>query len=200
MAITPPTPPTPPTAPVVPGARDTSASEAQMDAGAVQEADNTQPKEFGVNISITRPDESQATQSNSNSPVNGEVQSPQTQKEPAAKPEPDSATQQTQADAQNAQIQAAVSVQAETEQNEEVQMPFPLANNNMSSLSYLPLVLVFIAAFITFTIRNLSKNKKNTMPMPAKIVKAKPESVRTVHTAAKTNEDKDKGKHFELRI
>ena len=70
----------------------------------------------------------------------------------------------------------------------------------MSSMFFLTLLIVFIAAFITFMLRNLSKKPRLKSQPP---VKSQEKRAVKTRLQEKTKEDKDKkskGSHFEMRI
>lgn len=199
MAIKAPTPPTPPTAPVVPGAEShtTEASQSAVN----NTSDNG--KEFGVHVTISNPQQNQPSapsQQSVSQQAAGSTQG-QSQQESGQSAENDAAQQARQDMVQQALgMKDGKADQQETVQQNNPEGNWPLPGGHMSSMSFLPLLIVFIAAFITFMLRNLSK-KPRLKSQPS----VKSQEKRAVKTGLqeKTTEDKDKkskGSHFEMRI
>ena len=88
--------------------------------------------------------------------------------------------------------------------------PWYLPSGNMSFMTFLPFLIVFVAAFITFTLRNLSK--KDGVAKPGSREQGKSSTrkaagreqqeklLRTVQPVTAQKEEKSKGRHFEMRI
>lgn len=202
MAIKAPTPPTPPTAPVVPGAEShtTEASQSAVN----NTSDNG--KEFGVHVTISNPQHNQPSapsQQSASQQAAGSTQG-QSQQENGQSAGNDTAQQ-----ARQDMVQQALGMkdgkadqqdtQATVQQNT-TDGNWPLPGGHMSSMSFLPLLIVFIAAFITFILRNLSK-KPRLKSQPS--VKSQEKRAVKTRLQEKTTEDKDKkskGSHFEMRI
>lgn len=213
MAIKAPTPPTPPTVPVVPGA------EQQSDGGQQtgQSSSNGQNdgREFGVHVTISNPKENNngaAAQqgASTQSTGNGQGSEPQANTQTA-----------TQTGQQNNEAQADVAQQArqdmvqqalgmkdgddakqgqESAQQSVTESPWPLSGSHISAMSFMPVLIVFVAAFITFMLRNLSKKPKLSKKPPAKGKGQSPaQNVYREKSTAK-NDKKNKGSHFEMRI
>ena len=70
----------------------------------------------------------------------------------------------------------------------------------MSSMSFLPLLIVFIAAFITFMLRNLSKKPRLKSQPPVKSKETRAVKNRMQEKVAADKDKKSKGSHFEMRI
>lgn len=213
MAIKAPTPPTPPTVPVVPGA------EQQPDGGQVEQAGHSASngqdngREFGVHVTISNPKENagnaNAQQGTSQSTANGQGSGVQANGN-AGNASEQSQTAQGDAAQQARQdmVQQALGMKdgdgaqqgQETAQQNVAESPWSLAGDHMSAMSFMPVLIVFVAAFITFMLSNLSKKPQlNTKP-PAK---GRPqESRQTVYRekAVSENKKKNKGSHFEMRI
>ena len=187
MAIKAPTPPTPPTAPVVPGA------ESHTEAGqSVVNNTSDNGKEFGVHVTISNPQQGV-----------GSTQG-QSQQETGQSAENDAAQQARQDMVQQALgMKDGKADQQDTQATVQQNTPdgnWPLPGGHMSSMSFLPLLIVFIAAFITFMLRNLSKKPRLKSQPP---VKSQEKRAVKTRLQEKTTEDKDKkskGSHFEMRI
>lgn len=199
MAIKAPTPPTPPTAPVVPGAEShtTEASQSAVN----NTSDNG--KEFGVHVTISNPQHNQPSapsQQSASQQAAGSTQG-QSQQENGQLAGNDTAQQARQDMVQQALgMKDGKADQQETVQQNNPEGNWPLLGGHMSSMSFLPLLIVFIAAFITFMLRNLSKKPRLKSQPPAKSQEKR--AVKT-RLQEKTTEDKDKkskGSHFEMRI
>lgn len=198
MAIKAPTPPTPPTAPVVPGAEShTEAGQSAVN----NTSDNG--KEFGVHVTISNPQQNQSSspsQQSTSQQAAGSTQG-QSQQESGQSAENDTAQQARQDMVQQALgMKDGKADQQETVQQNNPEGSWPLPGGHMSSMSFLPLLIVFIAAFITFMLRNLSK-KPRLKSQPS--VKSQEKRAVKTRLQEKTTEDKDKkskGSHFEMRI
>ena len=202
MAIKAPTPPTPPAAPVVPGAEShtTEASQSAVN----NTSDNG--KEFGVHVTISNPQQNQSSapsQQSASQQAAGSTQG-QSQQENGQSAGNDAAQQARQDMVQQALgMKDGKADQQETQETVQQNNPegnWPLLGGHMSSMSFLPLLIVFIAAFITFMLRNLSK-KPRLKSQPS--VKAQEKRAVKTRLQEKTTEDKDKkskGSHFEMRI
>lgn len=196
MAIKAPTPPTPPTAPVVPGAEShTEAGQSAVN----NTSDNG--KEFGVHVTISNPQQNQ-----SSSPSQQGVGSTQgqSQQETGQSAENDAAQQ-----ARQDMVQQALGMKDGKADQQEVQETvqqntpdsnWPLPGGHMSSMSFLPLLIVFIAAFITFMLRNLSKKPRLKSQPPVKSKETRAEKNRTQKKVTTDKDKKSKGSHFEMRI
>lgn len=200
MAIKAPTPPTPPTAPVVPGAEShTEASQSTVN----NTSDNG--KEFGVHVTISNPQQNQPSapsQQSVSQQAAGSTQG-QSQQESGQSAENDTAQQ-----ARQDMVQQALGMKdgkADQQETQTVQQNNPEGNwslpgGHMSSMSFLSILIVFIAVFITFMLRNLSK-KPRLKSQPS--VKSQEKRAVKTRLQEKTTEDKDKkskGSHFEMRI
>lgn len=201
MAIKAPTPPTPPTAPVVPGAEShTEAGQSAVN----NTSDNG--KEFGVHVTISNPQQNQPSapsQQSASQQAAGSTQG-QSQQEGGQSAENDTAQQARQDMVQQALgMKDGKADQQDTQATVQQNNPegsWPLPGGHMSSMSFLPLLIVFIAAFITFMLRNLSK-KPRLKSQPS--VKSQEKRAVKTRLQEKTTEDKDKkskGSHFEMRI
>lgn len=200
MAIKAPTPPTPPTAPVVPGAEShTEAGQSAVN----NTSDNG--KEFGVHVTISNPQQNQSSspsQQSTSQQSSGSTQG-QSQQESGQSAGNDTAQQARQDMVQQAlgmKDGKADQQETQTVQQNNTEGSWPLLGGHMSSMSFLPLLIVFIAAFITFMLRNLSK-KPRLKSQPS--VKSQEKRAVKSRLQEKTTEDKDKkskGSHFEMRI
>lgn len=162
MAITPPTPPTPPKAPVVPGARQSTGDTTNQAQTNTDTGDGS--RDFGVHINITTPESKQAAATTGTDGQNTNANN----NAPAAANQQNDSQESAEAVAQQAR-QAAVQDMLGTsdtannkETTTEVQQDtsaFNQVGQHFSGMSYMPFLLVFLAAFITFTIKNLSKKK-----------------------------------------
>lgn len=198
MAIKAPTPPTPPTAPVVPGAE----SHTETGQSAVNNTSDN-GKEFGVHVTISNPQQNQSSspsQQSTSQQSAGSTQG-QSQQESGQSAENDAAQQARQDMVQQALgMKDGKADQQETVQQNNPEGSWPLPGAHMSSMSFLPLLIVFIAAFITFMLRNLTK-KPRLKSQPS--VKSQEKRAVKTRLQEKTTEDKDKkskGSHFEMRI
>lgn len=200
MAIKAPTPPTPPTAPVVPG------TETYNDGGQTDANMPNNGKEFGVHVTISNPQQNQAdslgqqTTSRQNT-ENGvhEQAAPQAQEIDRG-----DAAQQARQD----MVQQALGMKDE-EVNQQVQEPtqqnnlnalWPIGGDSMSAMSFLPLLIVFVAAFITFTLRNFSKKSKDSAKLPIQTQSRDTKKSVITKAEAGNTKKKTKGSHFEMRI
>lgn len=202
MAIKAPTPPTPPAAPVVPGAEShtTEASQSTVN----NTSDNG--KEFGVHVTISNPQQNQSSSPSQQSTSQQAAGSTQGQSQQDTE---QSAGNDTAQQARQDMVQQALGMKDGKADQQEVQETvqqntpdgnWPLPGGHMSSMSFLPLLIVFIAAFITFMLRNLSK-KPRLKSQPS--VKSQEKRAVKTRLQEKTTEDKDKkskGSHFEMRI
>lgn len=225
MALTAPTAPTPPVPPVVPGARQDSS----QDSGAGQEAGNgaaaaaEMGRGFGVHITINPP---QADSGKGGSQEGTVVQTmPAGQQAPGAeqgkaaeKPasaqDGDAAAAEVAQQARQAAVQRMLGEDAGSQQQAETAVrtdnPWYLPSGNMSFMTFLPFIIVFVAAFITFTLRNLSKKDGVAKPGSREQGKASKRKaagreqqdklLRTVQPVTAQKEEKSKGRHFEMRI
>ncbi len=201
MAIKAPTPPTPPTAPVVPG------TESHTEAG--QSAVNTTSdngKEFGVHVTISNPQQNQSSSPSQQSTSQQGVGSTQgqSQQETGQSAENDVAQQ-----ARQDMVQQALGIKdgkadqqevQETVQQNNLEGNWPLPGGHMSSMSFLPLLIVFIAAFITFMLRNLSKRTRLKSQPPVKSKETRAAKNRMQEKVTTDRDKKSKGSHFEMRI
>lgn len=199
MAIKAPTPPTPPTAPVVPGAEShtTEASQSTVN----NTSDNG--KEFGVHVTISNLQQNQSSspsQQSTSQQGAGSTQG-QSQQESGQSAGNDAVQQARQDMVQQALgMKDGKSDQQDTQATVQQNSPDGNWGGHMSSMSFLPLLIVFIAAFITFMLRNLSK-KPRLKSQPS--VKSQEKRAVKTRLQEKTTEDKDKkskGSHFEMRI
>lgn len=201
MAIKAPTPPTPPTAPVVPGAESyTEAGQSAVN----NTSDNG--KEFGVHVTISNPQQNQSSSPSQQSTSQQGVESTQgqSQQETGQSAEND-ASQQARQD----MVQQALGMKDGKTDQQEVQETvqqntpdsnWPLPGGHMSSMSFLPLLIVFIAAFITFMLRNLSKRPRLKSQPPVKSKETRAVKNRMQENVAADKNKKSKGSHFEMRI
>ena len=202
MAIKAPTPPTPPTAPVVPGVESHTTEAGQSAVN--NTSDNG--KEFGVHVTISNPQQNQSSspsQQSTSQQSSGSTQG-QSQQESGQSAGNDAAQQARQDMVQQALgMKDGKAEQQETQETVQQNNPegsWPLPGGHMSSMSFLSLLIVFIAAFITFMLRNLSK-KPRLKSQPS--VKSQEKRAVKTRLQEKTTEDKDKkskGSHFEMRI
>ena len=202
MAIKAPTPPTPPKAPVVPGAESHTTEASQSTVNNTSDSG----KEFGVHVTISNPQQNQSSSPSQQSTSQQSAGSTQdkSQQETGQSAENDTAQQARQDMVQQALgMKDGKSDQQDTQETVQQNNPdgnWPLLGGHMSSMSFLPLLIVFIAAFITFMLRNLSK-KPRLKSQPS--VKAQEKRAVKTRLQEKTTEDKDKkskGSHFEMRI
>ncbi|MGM9581678.1 MAG: hypothetical protein ACI3U2_10650 [Anaerovibrio sp.] len=231
MALTAPTAPTPPTPPVVPGARqegfqDNTAGQEAAD-GAARAAE--MGRGFGVHITINP--SGQAASGKGNGQENTVVQTvPPGQQagaeqgKAAEKPAPakdsDAAAAEVAQQARQAAVQRMLGEEDGSQQQAEaaVRTDNPwLPSGNMSFMTVLPFVIVFVAAFITFTLRSLGKKNGMAKPegkvkpgRPARQMSDKGQQMsdkgqggilsEPVQLVTAPKEDKSKGRHFEMRI
>lgn len=197
MAIKAPTPPTPPTAPVVPGA------ESHTEAGN-NTSDNG--KEFGVHVTISNPQQNQTSSPSQQSTSQQGVGSNQGQSQQETE---QSAENDTAQQARQDMVQQALGIKdgkadqqevQETVQQNNLESNWPLPGGHMSSMSFLPLLIVFIAAFITFMLRNLSKKPRLKSQPPAKSKETRAVKNRMQENVTTDRDKKSKGSHFEMRI
>ena len=201
MAIKAPTPPTPPTAPVVPGAEShTEAGQSAVN----NTSDNG--KEFGVHVTISNPQQNQSSspsQQSTSQQAAGSTQG-QFQQENGQSAENDTAQQARQDMVQQALgMKDGKSDQQETQETVQQNNPegnWPLLGGHMSSMSFLPLLIVFIAAFITFMLRNLSKKPRLKSQPPVKSKETRAVKNRMQENVTTDKDKKAKGSHFEMRI
>lgn len=201
MAIKAPTPPTPPMAPVVPGAEShTEAGQSPVN----NTSDNG--KEFGVHVTISNPQQNQSSspsQQSTSQQAAGSTQG-QSQQENGQSAENDTAQQARQDMVQQALgMKDGKADQQETQETVQQNNPegsWPLPGGHMSSMSFLPLLIVFIAAFITFMLRNLSKRTRLKSQSPVKSKETRVVKNRTQEKVTTDKDKKSKGSHFEMRI
>lgn len=250
MALMAPTPPVPPKPPVMPGAGQ--AGEAgENPSGQPADSGNAGGHNFGVHITVNPPSvpgqgaasHSSSTEQraadqhaqqgapdgqNSRQNVQGVQRQPAKQDAREAGSGPDVAQQ-----ARQAAVQQLLGEDREEQASEaavRTDAPWPIAENHVSFMSLLPFIIVFVAAFITFTLRSMGK-KQGALPQAAsKALKKAPEAAgvqagaalkqtggeplraagqdtapNTAQNAAAQrntvkNEDKSKGRNFEMRI
>ncbi len=168
MAITAPTPPTPPTAPVVPGARSSSSGADSTNTAQQSSSTATSVGDKGIHINVNMPDRESGQQEQGNVGDTGNNGNMGTAKKTISSQEKSQADQQTGKDdaadktAQQARQdmvqQALGSDEGNTQEQQEIgQQPWPLPGNNLGIMSYMPFLIVFVAAFITFMLKNMSK-------------------------------------------
>lgn len=222
MALTAPTPPTAPAPPVVPGARQSSSQEntAGQEAadGAAKAAE--MGRGFGVHITINPP--GQVDPGKGGTVVQavpaGQQASGTEQGKAAEKPAPDkdsdAAAAEVAQQARQAAVQRMLGEEDGSQQQAEAAVrtdnPWYLPSGNMSFMTFLPFILVFVAAFITFTLRNLGKKDGMAKPegkaktgRPARQGAGKGQGgllSETAQPVTAPKEDKSKGRHFEMRI
>ena len=198
MAIKAPTPPTPPTAPVVPGAE----SHTETGQSAVNNTSDN-GKEFGVHVTISNPQQNQSSspsQQSTSQQSSGSTQG-RSQQESGQSAENDTAQQARQDMVQQAlSMKDGKSDQQETVQQNNPDGNWPLPGGHMSSMSFLPLLIVFIAAFITFMLRNLSKKPRLKSQPPVKSKETSGVKNRIQEKVTTDKDRKSKGSHFEMRI
>lgn len=199
MAIKVPTAPTPPTPPVSPKAQDNGSGEHNTDTNSGTE---TTGKDFGIHINISSPEDktgkNQNQQQNTNISGDGKVQKEVITKERDQLPEPQAVL--------TGDMPADKVLQTETKDtgNDALHL-----NNNSSfgGISIWPFVLVFVTAFIGFTLLNYMKKKESEPANPDYI---KPEEKnksmqgnsykeKNPKSSVKDKDD-DSHKHFEIRI
>lgn len=208
MAIKAPTPPTPPTVPVVPGAEQQQSDSGQSGQSLGNGQDNG--REFGVHVTISNPQENngsanvqQGVSQSMGTGQGSEAQNTQSgQNNEQSQQAKDDVAQQARQD----MVQQALGMkddsgqQQETAQQNVAESPWTFPGSHMSAMSFMPLLIVFVAAFITFMLRNLSKKPRLNQKPPAK--SRAQAAAQTVYEekAAAQNEKKNKGSHFEMRI
>lgn len=205
MAIKAPTAPTPPTPPVSPKGQDSGDAGHNNNANTGAEAPG---KDFGIHINISSPEDktnknqNQNQQQNTNTSGDGKVQKEVTTKERDQLPEPQAVL--------TGNMPSDKILQTETKDpgNDALHI-----NNNSSfgGISIWPYVLVFVTAFIGFTVLNYLKKKEHEPVTPTNIKEANKEkdkaefSQRESHSAntaksSANDQDDDTHKHFEIRI
>lgn len=205
MAIKAPTAPTPPTPPVSPKGQDSGDAGHNNNANTGAEAPG---KDFGIHINISSPEDktnknqNQNQQHNTNTSGDGKVQKEVTTKERDQLPEPQAVL--------TGNMPSDKILQTETKDpgNDALHI-----NNNSSfgGISIWPFVLVFVTAFIGFTVLNYLKKKEHEPVTPTNIKEANKEkdkaefsqresySANTAKSSA-NDQDDDTHKHFEIRI
>ena len=205
MAIKAPTAPTPPTPPVSPKGQDSGDVGHNNDSNTGAEAPG---KDFGIHINISSPEDktnknqNQNQQHNTNTSGDGKVQKEVTTKERDQLPEPQAVL--------TGDMPSDKILQTETKDpgNDALHI-----NNNSSfgGISIWPFVLVFVTAFIGFTVLNYLKKKEHEPVTPTNIKEANKEkdkaefsqresySANTAKSSA-NDQDDDTHKHFEIRI
>lgn len=183
---------------------------------------NADGHEFGVHITInpSKAPEKGAVSNNANQEravnqgmADGQDSRQTVGKQPVrqegkeAAPAPDVAQQARQAAVQHMLGEDGSERQAETAAGADT--AWPMAGNQLSFMTFLPLILVFLAAFITFTLRNMGK-KRGSLPKTARKndvqrTRAEPEqgggiSLGNTRRDTAENEDKTRGRNFEMRI
>lgn len=225
MALMAPTPPTAPAPPVVPGARQNSTQDnppgQEAADGAAKAAEMR--RGFGVHITINPPGQDAIQKGGSQDGTLVQAVPPGQQ----AGPEQGKAGEQAVPDKDSSEAAAEVARQARqaaaqqmlgedegSQQQAEAAVrtdaPWSLYGSNFSFMTFLPLLLVFVAAFITFTLRNLAQKDGRAKPegKARRKSSSRPPAARgkgrtsggTVQPVAATKEDKAKGRHFEMRI
>lgn len=210
MAIKAPTPPTPPTVPVVPGAEQQQSDSGQSGQPVGNGQDNG--REFGVHVTISNPKEnngsanaqqgvsqSTGTGQGSEAQPNGNAGNSSEQSQPAQGDVAQQARQDMVQQALGMKDDSGQQGQEAAQQNV-AESPWAFSGSHMLAMSFMPLLIVFVAAFITFMLRNLSKKPKLKQKPPAK--SRAQAATQTVYEekAAAQNEKKNKGSHFEMRI
>ena len=205
MAIKAPTAPTPPTPPVSPKSQDNGDVGHNNDSNAGVE---TTGKDFGIHINISSPEDktgknqNQNQQQNTNNSGDDKVQKEVTTKERDQLPEPQAVL--------TGDMPSDKILQTETKApgNDALHI-----NNNSSfgGISIWPFVLVFVTAFIGFTMLNYLKKKEHEPVIPTNIKednkeKDKAESSKrgsqgeNIGKSSVNKNDDDTHKHFEIRI
>ena len=205
MAIKAPTAPTPPTPPVSPKSQDNGDVGHNNDSNAGAE---TTGKDFGIHINISSPEDktgrnqNQNQQQNTNTSGDDKVQKEVTTKERDQLPEPQAVL--------TGDMPSDKILQTETKDpgNDALRL-----NNDSSfgGISIWPFVLVFVTAFIGFTVLNYLKKKEHEPVTLTNIkadnkVKDKAESSKrgsqgeNIGKSSANNNDDDAHKHFEIRI
>ncbi len=191
MAIKAPTPPTPPTAPVVPG------TETYNDGGQTDANMPNNGKEFGVHVTISNPQQNAPKQNTENGVQ--EQAAPQAQEIDRG----DAAQQARQDMVQQAlgmkDEEVNQQVQESTQQNN-LNASWPIGGDSTSAMSFLPLLIVFVAAFITFSLRNFSKKSKDSAKLPIQTQSRDVKKSVITKAEAGNTKKKTKGSHFEMRI
>ncbi|MGM9540298.1 hypothetical protein [Anaerovibrio sp.] len=224
MALTAPTPPTPPVPPVVPGGRqDSGAGESGFGQNPVNGTDSG--RSFGVHITISNPQQDGSQEKGTAGNTAGDAVQGVSDGQSGRQAVQAGSGRQKQADdagdaavAQDIARQARQDVvqrmlgedgtggEAQAETAVRTDAPWPLPGSNPSLMSFLPLLIVFVAAFITFTLRGMSK-KQAAFQGAGRKKKAPQAGTATSQVEARTglpdksgNEEKSKGRHFEMRI
>ena len=216
MAITAPTPPTPPTAPVVPGARSSSADAGNADVPRQNSVVTNSGGDKGIHIDISYPEGMSNRQEQGNTGNEGTVGHTKAapDKDRSAKQDSDGAAAVDKTARQDMSQQAIGIDDAATEQKQQeaIQEPWPLPGNNLGSMSYLPFFIVFVAAFITFMLKNMGKKSERkggpVFPRERRRHSQDASDSNQGHidingkAAAKASsaEKGKKGSHFEMRI
>lgn len=224
MAITAPTPPTPPTAPVVPGARSSSSGADSTNTAQQSNSTATSVGDKGIHINVNMPDRESGQQEQGNVGDTDNNGNMGTAKKTISSQEKSQADQQTGKDdaadktAQQARQdmvqQALGSDEGNTQEQQEIsQQPWPLPGNNLGIMSYMPFLIVFVAAFITFMLKNMSKKpargtRKNISHQTrqrhsSEELHGSQGHIDAAHGAGAKASAKDagkKGSHFEMRI
>ena len=226
MALTAPTAPTPPTPPVVPGARQSSSQDgnAGQEAGNGASAAAEMGRGFGVHITINPPGQADSGKGGGQEntvvqtvPAGQQATAPEQGKaaeKPASAQDSDAAAAEVAQQARQAAVQRMLGEDDGSQQQAEAAVrtdnPWYLPSGNMSFMTFLPFLIVFVAAFITFTLRNLSK--KDGVAKPGSREQGKSSTrkaagreqqeklLRTVQPVTAQKEEKSKGRHFEMRI
>lgn len=205
MAIKAPTAPTPPTPPVSPKGQDSGDVGHNTDTNTGAEYTG---KDFGIHINISSPEDktgknqNQNQQQNTNNAGDGKVQKEVTTKERDQLPEPQAVL--------TGDMPSDRVLQTETKDpgNDALHI-----NNNSSygGISIWPFVLVFVTAFIGFTVLNYLKKKEHEPVTTINInaenkakdkIEATQEGSQSVNTgkSSANDQDDDTHKHFEIRI
>ena len=226
MALTAPTAPTPPTAPVVPGARQSSSQDgnAGQEAGNGASAAAEMGRGFGVHITINPPGQADSGKGGGqeNTVVQtvppgqqaGAEQGKAAERPASAQDSDAAAAAEVAQQARQAAVQRMLGEDDGSQQQAEAAVrtdnPWYLPSGNMSFMTFLPFLIVFVAAFITFTLRNLSKKDGVAKPGSREQGKASTRKaagreqqdklLRTVQPVTARKEEKSKGRHFEMRI
>jgi hypothetical protein len=200
MAIKTPTPPTPPTPPVSPKAQDNEASGHNPDTATGTDGGS---REFGIHINISGPEDKQEQKENTqvNSPAagDGQLQREVTSKERDQLPEPQAVL--------TGDMPSDKMLQTETREPTNDTLHISHDNPSMEGISLWPFVLVFVAAFIGFTMLNYMKNKSSE-PWTAQKTELPPRVGREQGKGHEPNSEgvsskdkqEDTHKHFEIRI
>lgn len=200
MAIKAPTAPTPPTPPVSPKAQDNGEGGHNTDTNQGSESTG---KEFGIHINVSSPgdktEKGQKVKQDTNAAGDGQLQKEVITKERDQLPEPQAVL--------TGDMPADRMLQTETKQPGDDALHVNSHDSSFGGISIWPFVLVFVTAFIGFTLLNYMK-KKESEPVTAKMIKQeeKPEIKQgdslKENKAPSTgkNKDDDTHKHFEIRI